>query len=85
MRRNRRQNVQIRKSIALGSFVVVTFVIVFILITGKSVPAEVWALLSPFTGYIGYYFGQSTMREGVEEGHGKPEAYTVKNKGAYEK
>lgn len=57
------KNFETRKVIALGSFVVISFIGIYCTITGKEVNQSVLIIVTALIGAINYYFSSRTALE----------------------
>lgn len=57
-----------RKLISLLAILVLSFVVIYCIITGRDIPQSVNSIITAFIGFLGYYFGKSTALENPAKG-----------------
>ncbi|MBC7765827.1 MAG: hypothetical protein H7Y41_05020 [Hyphomonadaceae bacterium] len=61
------KKIETRKTIALISIAVLTFVVIYCILTRKEIPQSSMTIITAMIGYIGYYFGKATALEMPKE------------------
>lgn len=57
-----------RKLVSLIAIVVLAFVVIYCLITGREIPQSANSIITAFIGFLGYYFGKSTALDSPNKG-----------------